>query len=124
MTIGELSRVAGVSASAIRYYEQEGLLTAASRSGGRRVFDDAAASQLIFIQVAKEAGFSLKEIRQLIGGFSGQRWRRLAERKLKELDDASRRIRLMQMLLRRLVDCGCFDVETCGTLLQRKKEAR
>ena len=124
MTIGELARAASVSASAIRFYEQEGLLAAAHRTGGKRVFDEATVSQLMFIQVAKHAGFSLKEIRQLIRGFAGNRWRQLAERKLTELDEASRKIRLMQTLLRRLVDCGCFDVDACGAVLRRHRSER
>lgn len=120
MTIGELARATDLAPSAIRYYEQEGLLPAPRRTGGRRVFDAAAVPQLMFIQVAKEAGFTLEEIRQLIRSFKGERWRVLAERKLRELDDAARRIRLMRALLLRLIDCGCFDVEACGTLLRRR----
>lgn len=120
MTIGELARATELAPSAIRYYEQEGLLPAPRRAGGRRVFDENAVPQLIFIQVAKEAGFTLEEIRQLIRSFKGERWRVLAERKLRELDEAAKRMRLMRALLVRLIDCGCFDVEACGTLLRRR----
>lgn len=117
MTIGELSRRSGIAPSAIRYYEEEGLLPPPVRRSGRRVFDDDAAARLQFIRTAKEAGFTLAEIRQLVRTFKGERWRRLARRKLEELDLAAERLRVMRRLLTRLLDCGCFDVEECGRLL-------
>ena len=124
MTIGELSRTTGIAASAIRYYEEQGLLPAASRASGRRVFEDDAVARLTFIQVATAAGFSLAEVRQLIGDFKGDRWRRLAERKIGEIDEQIARLRTMQEILRRLAPCGCFDVEACGTVLYRDRKRR
>src|SRR5688572_26903523 len=114
MTIGELSRRTGVAASAIRYYEQERLIPAARRNGGQRVFDEEMVARITVISVAKDAGFSIAEIRQLVGGFRGERWRKLAERKRDEIRATTLRLRLMDDLLRSLVECGCFDVEECG----------
>lgn len=119
MTIGELSQRTGVSSSAIRYYEQEGLIPAARRSGGKRRFDEDMVSRITVISVAKVAGFSISEIRQLVGGFRGERWRKLAERKRDEIRETTARLRLMDHLLRSLVECGCFDVEECGRVLAR-----
>ena len=122
MTIGELARTTGIAASAIRYYEEQGLIRPASRTGGRRVFDDDAIARVTFIQVATAAGFSLSEVRQLIRDFKGDRWRRLAERKIGEIDEQIVRLRHMQSLLRKLTPCGCFEVEECGTALRRYRE--
>jgi len=124
MTIGELSQRTGIAPSAIRFYEQEGLLPSARRVSGRRVFDDDAVPHLIFVQVAQQAGFTLQEIRRLIRDFRSDRWRRLAEQKLTELSELAARVRVMQALLRRLLDCGCFDVEACGEVLRRHGATR
>lgn len=121
MTIGELSRKSGIAASAIRYYEDAGLLPRSERRSGRRVYDDDALARLEVIQVAKDAGFTLAEVRQLVQTFRGERWKRLAQRKLAELDFAATRLKLMQAMLRRLLDCGCFDLEECGRVLAARR---
>jgi MerR family transcriptional regulator, redox-sensitive transcriptional activator SoxR len=124
MTISELARATGISPSAIRFYEQAGLLPPARRVSGRRVFDDDAIPHLTFVQVAKHAGFTLQEIRRLLRDFRSDRWRTLAEQKLTELSALAARVRVMQALLRRLLDCGCFDVQACGDVLRRHRIPR
>ena len=91
MTIGELAERAGLAASTIRYYEEVKLLPRPARESGRRVFDEATLDRLLVIAFAKEAGFSLREIRQLFDGFAsetpaGVRWQKLATSKLVELE--------------------------------------
>src|SRR5215831_14605418 len=99
MKIGELARRAGISTSAIRFYEQEGLLPPAARRSGQRVFDDRALAHLIVVQLAKDAGFSLAEVRQLVQEFEEHHWRRLADKKLAEIRRASARLRTLERLL-------------------------
>lgn len=68
MRIGELAAEAGVSQQTLRYYERRGLLHAARRSrSGFRDYDNVAASQVRFIRRAQELGFTLEEIRDLLG---------------------------------------------------------
>src|SRR5207245_8244421 len=91
LTIGEVARAAGVRASAIRYYERRGLLPVAPRASGKRRYDPRILRLLRVIEVSKDAGFSLTEIDQLLHGFErdsspSQRWRCLAEDKLREVD--------------------------------------
>jgi MerR family transcriptional regulator, redox-sensitive transcriptional activator SoxR len=119
MKIGELARRTGISTSAIRYYEEEGLLPRAARLSGQRSFDDRSLLQLVVVQLAKDAGFTLAEIRQLVTEFRQHRWRRLAERKLVEIAQASARLATMKRLLARLLRCSCFDLEVCGRALQK-----
>jgi DNA-binding transcriptional MerR regulator len=121
MRIGELASRTGLAASAIRYYEAEGLLRPAARRSGRRVFDEAAVMQLEVVRLAAETGFSLAEIRQLVTEFGENRWRRLAERKIAEVREAAERLRTMEDLLSRLVRCECPDIEFCGRALRRAK---
>ena len=119
MLIGELSRRAGIAPSAIRYYEEQGLLPRAARLSGRRVFDGRALANLMVVRLAGDAGFTLKEIRQLVTEFGENRWRRLAQRKLGEIQAASDRLRSMTALLEKLLECECPDIEFCGRAIEK-----
>src|SRR5882724_7855977 len=67
LTIGELAKRARVNRETVRYYERRRLLPRPSRSiSGYRVFSDEAVRRLRFIRHAKELGFSLNEIRELL----------------------------------------------------------
>src|SRR6266849_5458324 len=119
MTIGELAERTVIAASAIRDYEEKKLLRTPRRVSGRRVFDDDAIAELTVVQLAKDAGFTLAEIRQLVNDFPVSRWKRLAEKKLRDIELASSRLRMMTMLLEKLIKCQCFDLETCGRALRK-----
>ena len=72
LLISELAARSGFSRSALRYYEQVGLLTAADRSaGGYRLYDEAAVTRLRFIERAKQLGLPLEEIRELVAVWDG-----------------------------------------------------
>jgi MerR family transcriptional regulator, redox-sensitive transcriptional activator SoxR len=120
MTISEVARQLGLHASAIRYYEQIGLLPAAERVSGQRRYDTSILYRLAIIQRARQLGFTLEEIRQLFFGFRGvtsasQRWRTLNQKKLAELDTLLQGIRSMQRLLRRMMQkCHCQTLDQCG----------
>lgn len=121
MTIGELAERAGLAASTIRYYEEVKLLPRPARASGRRVFDETTLDRLLVITFAKEAGFSLREIRQLFDGFAsdtpaGVRWQKLATAKLAEMEALAARIDAMKQLLREALRCGCVDLDACGKL--------
>ena len=124
MTIGQVTRASGVPASAIRFYEQSGVLPQPRRAGGRRQYDRAVLERLAVVERAKACGFSLAETRQLFFGFAtevspGERWRVLARRKISELDELARRIASARSMLER--SCNCRDLSECGRhLLDRE----
>jgi MerR family redox-sensitive transcriptional activator SoxR len=125
MTIGELARRSGLPASTIRYYEQVGILPAPRRASGRRTYDEEASDRLRVVTFAKEAGFSLREIRQLFSGFGSttparERWQKLATAKLAELEALGARIDTMKRLLGDALRCGCIDLQACGQLLRER----
>ena len=124
MTIGELSRRTGLSPSALRYYEHERLIPTPVRRSGRRVFDDAVLSQLVVVRLARDAGFTIAEVRRLVNEFGRERWRRLAHRKLGEIRSSAERLRVMTTLLEKLLDCECPDIEFCGRALARSGRLR
>ena len=120
LTIGEVARRAGVATSAIRYYERVGLLEPPGRVNGRRRYGPEVLVSLGVIDLAKTAGFTLDEIRELLNGFSeevspSERWRAMARHKLAELDALLVRVEGMQRLLREGLECECIRLADCGT---------
>ena len=127
MTISEVGRRSGLNASAIRYYEREGLLPRATRAGGRRLYDDSILERLAVLQRARTCGFTLGEIKQLFHGFRegtppSQRWQTLARKKLVELDVLTGQIAVMKKMLRKT--CECRDLEECGQRILRRNAER
>lgn len=122
LPIGEVARRAGIAASAIRYYESEGLLPKAGRRGGRRVYDPAVLDQLTFIDLSKRSGFTVAEIRELVRGFAGSappgvRWRALAEEKMEALDQRIEEASAMKRLLLVVTACECPSFHDCAEAL-------
>ncbi len=122
MRIGEVARRSGLAPSAIRYYEGLGLLPKPSRVGGKRLYEPAVLEWLSLIALAREAGFTMAEIRRLVSGFTpgtrpAARWQELATRKLVEIDAIVARAERMRAVLRIALDCGCFRLEDCSALL-------
>jgi MerR family redox-sensitive transcriptional activator SoxR len=114
-TISEVARQVGLRASAIRYYEQMGILPPARRTSGQRRYGLGTVHQLAVLRRAQEVGFTLDEIRQLFSGFRSTQWRKLAERKQIELDEQMGRIQTMKDVLNRLREnCRCETVQQCG----------
>jgi len=122
LPIGDIARRAGLQASAIRYYERIGLLPRPARRGGQRRYEPSILEWLSLIALAREAGFTIREIRQLVRDFQpgsrpAARWRELAARKLTEIDTTIQRAERMRAVLRIAMDCGCFRLEDCRALL-------
>jgi len=89
--IGKLAQRAGVSIDTVRYYERSGLLAPQTRlASGYRRYSEAQVARLRFIRRAQELGFSLKDIRELLGLSKLRdvgRVKRAAERKLAEVEE-------------------------------------
>jgi MerR family redox-sensitive transcriptional activator SoxR len=119
MTIGEVAKLGGLRASAIRYYEKSGLLPKPMRAGGQRRYDGAILERLAVLERAKDCGFTLEEVRTLFHGFRSdvslsKRWQDLARQKIAELDALAERVTAMKELLERAQKCQCLDFEECG----------
>jgi MerR family redox-sensitive transcriptional activator SoxR len=122
LAIGAVARRAGIAASAIRYYERIGLLPPAERANGRRRYAVSTVQRLRVIERARQAGFTLREIRELFFGFAvgthpNTRWEALAQRKLVELEAQMARLRAMRELLHEGMRCGCLTIEQCTVWL-------
>ena len=121
MLIGELSRRTGLPTSAIRFYEQEGLIPRARRDAGRRHFEEKDLAPLLVVQLAKDAGFTLAEIRRLVSEFGQNRWRRLALQKREEIRATRARLEAMDELLGKLLLCKCPNIEFCGRVILARR---
>ncbi len=106
MKIGEVASAAGVGIDAVRFYEREGLLPKpARRPSGYRDFSPDAVLDLRFIKRAKELGFSLKEISELLAidrepSATAGAVKQIAEEKLADLEDKIRSLQRMKRALR------------------------
>lgn len=104
-TIGALSESTGVNIETIRYYERIGLLPAPPRSAGRhRLYEDTHRQRLTFIRRARELGFSLDEVRALLGlvgkhGLACDEVKTLADEHIAEVRQKIRDLRRLERVL-------------------------
>ena len=126
LMISQVAQQIGIQASAIRYYEQIGLLPPAQRVSGQRRYDSTVLYRLAIVQQARQLGFTLTEIRQLFFGFrevtrASERWHTLSVKKLAELDQLMNGIKAIRALLRRLMEnCRCNTLDECGRNMLRQ----
>jgi MerR family redox-sensitive transcriptional activator SoxR len=118
ISIGDAARKTGLSQSAIRFYEAEGLLASPERTGGWRAFGPEDVDQLQVIRIARDLGFSLADIRVLLTGFSPdtpppERWQELAREKLPQVDAVIQQALAMKSLLEKGLRCDCVSVADC-----------
>jgi MerR family transcriptional regulator, redox-sensitive transcriptional activator SoxR len=122
LAISEVARVFGLRTSAIRYYEQIGILPRPSRQNGQRCYDKSVLYRLAVVQRAREMGFTLDEIRELFFGFEPgtpppKRWHQLSNTKMAELRNRMKRLKAMETLLKRMENCHCGALQECGEKL-------
>lgn len=127
LAISDVARVFGLRTSAIRYYEQIGILPPAMRRNGQRRYNNTVLFRLAVVQRARETGFTLEEIRELFFGFPQgtpppKRWHQLSQRKIAELRDRMKRLKLMEKLLKRVENCHCDALDECGEKILRKNQ--
>jgi MerR family redox-sensitive transcriptional activator SoxR len=117
IAIGELSARTGVAASALRYYEELGLLTPRTRISGRRLYGRDAVTIVGLVRFLRDAQFRLSEIAQLMTSESDDSavWHRLAERKIAELDDLIARAGAAREALDHGRHCPHSDPRDCPT---------
>jgi len=118
LKIGELARNAGLQASAIRYYEKLGILSTPDRKGNQRRYATDALNPLLLIRFARDMGFTLGEIKIFLSGLRsdapvGPHWRKLALRKIKQVDANLKRSRQLKSLLEHLLQCRCPSLPVC-----------
>jgi MerR family redox-sensitive transcriptional activator SoxR len=119
LTIGEVAKRSGVPHTALRFYEERGLIAAERTAGNQRKYARAVLRRLAFIRTAQRVGLSLEDIHDALATLPEGRsptktdWARLSNRWRGELDA---RIDAMQRLRDRLtacIGCGCLSLKSC-----------
>lgn len=115
LTIGELARRAGVTTSALRYYEEFGLLPAPARVSGQRRYPESAVALVGVILLLRDVGFSLAEQKALMAsrGIALDEWRRFARRKLAELDEQIAKAQTAREAINHAQLCPHDDILQC-----------
>ncbi len=106
LDISEVAKRSGIAASALRYYEERGLIRSVGRRGLRRVFPASVLDTLALVSLGRSAGFTLDEIARMFA--PGQRVRidrRLLTDKVDELDRTIRKLVAMRDGLRHAAEC-------------------
>jgi DNA-binding transcriptional MerR regulator len=115
LTIGEVARRAGVATSALRYWEEIGLLPAPARISGQRRYPESAIARVGVTLLLRDVGFSLAEQKALVasGGVALDQRRRLARSKLAELDEQIANAQAAQEAIRHALRCPHEDILQC-----------
>lgn len=123
MNIGEVAKASGVSAKMVRYYEQTGLIPSAARTAaGYRIYSEADVATLGFIRRARDLGFSVPRINELLGLWydrtrQSAEVKQLAREHIVELEQRIRDLREMADTLNALIDrCAGDDRPECPIL--------
>ncbi|OBB01286.1 MerR family transcriptional regulator [Mycolicibacterium fortuitum] len=115
LTIGDVTQRSGVAQTALRYYEQVGLLPAPQRVGGQRRYQESVLMRLHVIGLCKTAGFSLTEIGLLLKDDTPGRpmARELAQSKLVEIDAQLEALARARAIIEWGMQCTCPSIELC-----------
>ena len=120
IAIGDVAKRSGFAASAIRYYESQGLITAHRTSGGQRMFERGVLRRLAFIRAASNVGLSLEEIRAELAELPAGRtptkadWVRMSRHWRGRLDEQIAALERLRDGLDSCIGCGCLSLKHCG----------
>lgn len=119
LTIGEVSERSGLALSAIRFYEDKGLITSTRTPGGQRRFRRDVLRRLAFIQAAQRVGLTLDEISQALAALpadvapSGAEWKELSAAWRPLLDERIELLVALRDQLDHCIGCGCLSLDRC-----------
>lgn len=120
LTMGEVTRRSGFAASAVRFYESQGLITAQRSPGGQRTFERSVLRRLAFIRAAANIGLSLEEIREELACLPAERtptkadWQRISQHWRARLDEQIRALQKLRDGLDSCIGCGCLSLQRCA----------
>jgi DNA-binding transcriptional MerR regulator len=115
-SIGEASRQLGLNPSALRYYEERGLIASVTRIAGRRMYDEEQLRRLVLIQIMHSLGIPLAAAASVLDD-PDQQWRTTLGGQIDALDDLIARASLAKDFLSRARDCGtAHPVAECPKL--------
>jgi MerR family redox-sensitive transcriptional activator SoxR len=122
LTIGELAARSGVSQSALRFYERQGLLSSRRTDGNQRRYPSVTLRRVALLQAGKAAGIPLERIRAALDALPDGRsptkrdWERLSRSWRREIDERIATLEAIRGRLTTCIGCGCLSLRTCALL--------
>ena len=119
ITIGQLSKRTGVAVSALRFYEEKGLVQPLRTSGNQRRFLRSDIRRVSFILIAQKLGLGLAEIEEQLGGLPEGRnpslrdWQVISRKMREQIDEKIRLMTRTRNQLDQCIGCGCLSLEKC-----------
>lgn len=120
MTIGEVARRSAVAASALRFYEERGLITSERAGSGHRRYPRPVLRRIAFIVFAQRVGLTLEEIAAELAKLPPDRaptrreWSRLSGAWGSRIDDRIAELERLKAGLTECIGCGCLSLDRCG----------
>jgi MerR family transcriptional regulator, redox-sensitive transcriptional activator SoxR len=130
LTIGEVSDRTGLSTSALRFYEREGLVDADRSAGGQRRYPREVLRRIAFIRVAQSVGLDLGEIEAMLASLPKGRtptkgdWARLSRGWRPMLDERIASLERLRDQLSECIGCGCLSLRSCALYNPSDRAAR
>jgi MerR family redox-sensitive transcriptional activator SoxR len=130
LTIGELSRRSGVSQSALRFYERQGLIGARRTSGNQRRYPRVTLRRVALVQAGKAAGIPLDRIGDALATLPPDKtptkrdWERLSSGWRRELDERIATLQAIRTRLAGCIGCGCLSLQRCVLINDDDEAAR
>jgi MerR family redox-sensitive transcriptional activator SoxR len=122
LTIGEVASRSGVAPSALRFYEEEGLLVSRRTTGNQRRYDRAVLRRIALIQAGRAAGIPLDQIRAALATLPARRtpnrsdWERLSRGWREDIDSRIATLEALRNRLTTCIGCGCLSIDACELL--------
>jgi MerR family redox-sensitive transcriptional activator SoxR len=122
LTIGELSARSGVSQSALRFYERQGLISSRRTDGNQRRFPGVSLRRVALVQAGRAAGIPLERIRAALDELPAGKtptkrdWERLSRSWRQEIDQRIETLLAIRGRLTTCIGCGCLSLKTCALL--------
>jgi len=119
MTIGEVARRSGVATSALRYYEDQGLIHSERTDSGHRRYPRAVIRRVAFIVFAQKIGLSLEEVRQELAKLPKNHvpersdWAKLSGRWTSRIRERIAELERLEAGLTECIGCGCLSLDRC-----------
>ena len=120
LPIGRVAERTGLATSAIRFYEDQGLVRSTRNSAGHRRFERSAIRRLSFILTAQRLGYSLDDIKRQLDRLphdaapTDEEWQQMAEAFGRELDERIAGLQRLRDKLDGCIGCGCLSLERCA----------
>ena len=119
LTVSEVSHRSGFAASALRFYEREGLIAASRTAGGQRRYERSVLRRLAFVRAARHVGLGLEEIRDELAKLPSERtpnradWTRISRSWRARIEEQIAALEALRDGLDSCIGCGCLSLQRC-----------